>query len=183
MEQKKPIEILRNDLEELKEAGHTEVQIEALQNYIDTLQRTTAETTENSLQKDLALEKVKHTSNAQIEQFKSVIQSGQNAMKTALLINAGAAVSMLTFLTKVMTDKDVVLTHTLSNALGSFVIGVLFAAFSTGTTYLTQYSFSETKSTKWAYRFNYTSIALVLFSYITFATGAYITYSGILTAS
>ncbi|MDP3119123.1 MAG: hypothetical protein Q8N01_01715 [Sulfuricurvum sp.] len=176
---KKPIEILRQDLASLKEAGQTDVQIEALLNLIDTLQSTDTETIEKSLQRDLALERVKHTSNAQLELYKSIIQSGQNAMKTALLINAGAAVSMLTFLTKVMTDKNEVLARTLSDALLGFVIGILCAALSTGTTYFTQDAYSCPSTLKRGDRFNILSILLVSASYLSFAIASYITYSSL----
>lgn len=183
MESKKSIETLRESIVELKESGQKEVQIEALLELIDTIQSTTTKSHESSLQRDLAIEKLKHVSSSQIEHFKTVIQSGQNAMKTALLINAGAAVSILTFLTKVMTDKNIALAHTLSNALLLFVIGVLCAALSTGTTYFTQNAYSKLSSAKWGNIFNIVSIGLVFISYISFAFASYITYLGVLPTS
>ena len=62
-------------------------------------------------------------------------------------------------------------------------MGVLFAAFATGTTYFTQQAYSQPSTVKWGDRFNYVSIGLVIASYIAFAVASYITYSGILTAS
>lgn len=180
MEQVDLINKLRQDIVYLKEQKQTEVNIDVLLNHIDLLSEESKQhINESSLQKDLAIESLKHKSTASIEMFKSVIQSGQNAMKTALLINAGAAVSMLTFLTKVMTDKNTALAEKLNNSLALFVLGVLLAAFSTGTNYFTQSAYSDFRTQKWGKRANYLSILLVMASYGAFAIGAGITYKSL----
>lgn len=180
MEKVDLINKLRQDIVYLKEQEQTEINIDILLKHIDALSEDSKQQIkESSLQKELAIESLKHKSTASIEMFKSVIQSGQNAMKTALLINAGAAVSMLTFLTKVMTDKNVVLAEKLNDSLAVFVLGVLLAALSTGTNYFTQLAYSDFRTKKWGKRANFLSIFLVIASYAAFALGAEITYKSL----
>ena len=87
----------------------------------------------------------KQSVDIEIEVFKSVMQSGQNAMKSALLINAGATISILTFVTKLFSEGKYILAADLANALLIFTLGVFLAALSTAITYLTQDAASKKK--------------------------------------
>ncbi|QQR69350.1 MAG: hypothetical protein IPI58_01310 [Alphaproteobacteria bacterium] len=69
----------------------------------------------------------------QLETFRSAITSGQNAVKSAFLLNGGAAVALLAFLGQKGASPAVV------DALLPFAWGVFLAAFTSGTIYATQY--------------------------------------------
>ena len=74
------------------------------------------------------------------ENFKSVILTGQSALKSAILINGGAAVALLAFIGHVW-KPDYLRTASI-NLVGSlqwFVFGVLSAAIAAGGTYAAQF--------------------------------------------
>jgi hypothetical protein len=80
----------------------------------------------------------------------AAIDSGSLAIKTAFLINGGAAVAMLTFIGGLVGqgrigDTDL---HSLSNSLMWFAAGVAFAAASTGAAYFTNFYTAASSSSK-----------------------------------
>ena len=105
----------------------------------------------------------KQSVDIEIEVFKSVMQSGQNAMKSALLINAGATISILTFVTKLFSEGKYILAADLANALLIFTLGVFLAALSTAITYLTQDAASKNKIRSFT-NYNRLSIGLIITS-------------------
>ncbi|WP_417333895.1 hypothetical protein [Halarcobacter sp.] len=144
MNKSKEIDKLREELKNLQENNQTSVNVEALLDYIDySTQQIPTDKKDNLLK-----EKLQHESNVSIEMFKSVIQSGQNAMKTALFINAGAAISMLTMISNLIGKDEKTYVNALSTPLLIFVLGVLTSACAYGMTYFTQAFYSNQKITK-----------------------------------
>jgi len=116
-----------------------------------------------------------------IEMFRSVILAGQNALKTAFLMNGGATVALLAFLGKLSDwhqDKIAVF----SSALIIFVTGILFVTVASGTTYLSQwfYAYSKPWSRKTGHVFNILSIVLSITSYGLFIYGSILAYEAFL---
>ncbi|SRR6266852_2927538 len=76
-----------------------------------------------------------------LESFKTAIDSGKNALQTAILINGGAAVALLAFLGNILT-KDTPsrasLKFPLSAALLCFGLGVLASALAAAFVYFAQ---------------------------------------------
>jgi hypothetical protein len=107
------------------------------------------------------------------ESFKAVIQAGQTALKSAILINGGAAVALLAFIGSLWSSSpSIKVVESLSSSMQFFVFGVLSSAIATGIVYLAQYANMLKKS--WTFRIlNFISIILVIFSYICFVTGSY----------
>ncbi|WP_429933152.1 hypothetical protein [Alteromonas sp. 4B03] len=74
-----------------------------------------------------------------IEHFKSVISMAELALKSAILINGGASVALLTFIGNIKSGDKNFLVYSLC----SFAFGVLFGAIGTFLAYLAQNHFME----------------------------------------
>ena len=98
--------------------------------------------------------------------FRSVILSGQNALKTAFLMNGGATMAFTCFLRKLSMATQVQ-SAVFASALVVFVIGVLAITVASGLTYLSQwfYAHSEPWKRKIGHVLNFLTIALGLASY------------------
>lgn len=139
----------------------------------------------NALDTDLAVFKAEQERNLahynaqqlfSLEMLRSVITYGQAALKSALLINGGAVVALLAFIGNIWEkDTPQAAVDSLTSSIVYFAFGVLLAAFGTGTTYLTQYCYSEEylKTGAW---FHGGTIVIVLGSYFLFGFGAYDAY-------
>lgn len=148
---------LRAALAQARVAGQSSVQIESLENYL-TAAESAARSTESPQQgmqealsqfrHDFEVWKVQAPINSAhgIEMFKSVIEAGQTALRSATIINGGAAAALLAFLGNLLTKEA---PHGVSfpiseinHAMLVFVIGVGLAGLATGVRYLTQLSYS-----------------------------------------
>jgi hypothetical protein len=110
-------------------------------------------------QQQANLDQYRAQQQAKLEVFKTVIQSGQAALRTALVINGGAAVALLAFIGNLWsqlsqpgtTPSAVAVIADLARSMLSFTGGVWLAAIATGTTYLTQLAYQDDRETtaKW----------------------------------
>ena len=103
--------------------------------------------------------------------------AGQAAMKSALLINGGAAVAILAFIGQIFNSSvncDIV--HSLKLSMILFVSGTLSSAVAFGTTYLAQLSWQSNKN-RFGLIINNISTALVILSYLLFLCGSYTAWS------
>lgn len=170
---------LKNEIQKLVDDGITEIKSENLVAYLDQV----IESPEDG-SNILALEKYradlqvwvehhKRVHASDLEMFKSVISSGQNALRTAFLMNGGATVALLAFLGK-LSDAHQTKIPIFSDSLVMFVIGVLAVTMSSGATYLSQwfYHTSETWKQKTGLGLNILAIVLGLSSYGFFIWGA-----------
>lgn len=123
-------------------------------------------------QLQLMVEREKSNHASDLEMFRTVIQSGQNAVKTALLMNGGASVSLLAFIGK-LTEEQHARIPAFTNALAIFVCGVFAIVASSGATYMSQWFYAEPEN--WKQRtglsFNVLAILLGLVSYVFFVWG------------
>lgn len=115
-----------------------------------------------------------------IEEFKSVITAGQSALRSAILINGGAAIALLSFIGHIWNTKpSPPVAKGLACSLLIFVLGVLAGSISTGLTYLSQASFGYEK-----YRIgiilNIFAIMIIILSYVCFIIGGYSAYNSFL---
>lgn len=113
------------------------------------------------------LEKIRQDSYHHAEN--SIITLGQGAIKSAVLINGGAAVAMLAFIGNVWGKEG--LTHDvvilLANSVIHYAYGVLFAAGAAGTTYVTL-QVQLFGYEKWGWFMQFITIVLVGASYYYF---------------
>src|SRR5690348_15897112 len=102
------LEILKDAVGAAREAGASQVPVENLERFAAELERTAAESPEGVSAGEASMEAYKaklaalgnslqqqHESN--LEMFRTVIVTGQSALKSALLINGGAALAILAF--------------------------------------------------------------------------------------
>jgi hypothetical protein len=127
-----------------------------------------------------------------VEMFKSVIESGQAAVKSAILINGGAAAALLAFagsaITKWQMEPGSPLLTAVGDAMVCFMLGVATAGFSSGFRYLSQASFASWEQGRGKKRwfiigrvFQVLSVASGLASFILFVIGGLMAYCSIIT--
>lgn len=115
-----------------------------------------------------------------LEMFRTVITTGQSALKATMLLNGGAAVAMLAFVGKLVEYKTA-FTAQIGFAVLMFAFGALASVAATGGTYLSQllYASSNSWAKKIAIGLHITSIVLVAGSLMLFGYGAWLTSSGV----
>ncbi len=135
-------------------------------------------------QLQLMVEREKSSHASDLEMFRAVIQSGQNAVKTALLMNGGASVALLAFIGK-LTEEQHSRIPPFADALAIFVAGVFAIVVASGSTYLSQwfYAGSETWKQRTGLGFNILSILLGLTSYGLFVWGMRTAYAAFIAFS
>ena len=104
-----------------------------------------------------------------VESLKAVFQFGGAALKSAILINGGAAVALLAFMGAVFKERPTI-SEALVCPLMVFTFGVLSAAIASSGSYFAQY-YSSSKKESAAGGWRGATIILVAFSYILFAAG------------
>lgn len=200
-----------NDLQaalgHVKQNGQSVIPIERLENYLSDMKNIAiengknAEAKQQSAQKKLEhdIEVWKTQTNIQtthsVEMFKSVIEAGLNALKSAIVVNGGAAVALLAFLAsiiKIPSPANDALTNNLASALLIFLIGTGHAATASGTRYLSQAAFSSALQDDYNNKskscwncigkfFQILSIILGLVAYAAFYYGGWTAYQAFIT--
>ena len=114
--------------------------------------------------------------------FNSVIEAGLSALKSATLINGGAAVSLLAFLGNLLTKDPPYGTtypiHALSQAMLIFFLGVGFSGVATASRYFSQASYSSENECQ-GDLFRWLAIILALLSFGAFFYGGIEAYYAI----
>lgn len=183
MESQELVRQMRADVRDLQAKGQVLLYVSALDAYLAALEEAAAsspQVSDEGHQARLAAFTAQTT--ASVEGFRAVITAGQNALKSALLINGGAAVAVLGFLSAGWSKgAPASLLADLPLAMSFFVFGVLSAAMASGATYLSQEMFGSGQQrpgtwTKGA------AIALGIGSYLLFACGALLAYRAFVSA-
>ncbi|HEY4249299.1 MAG TPA: hypothetical protein VGM64_20925 [Lacunisphaera sp.] len=105
--------------------------------------------------------------------FRAAMEFAGGALKSALLINGGAAVAILAYLGSRNSHHS----EDFSNALAAYTIGVLVSAVATGAAYFAQLAFTENHDRRGnVYRI--VAIIFILGSYAAFGTGGWLAYAG-----
>lgn len=86
---------------------------------------------------------------SRIEMFRSVITVGQNALRTAFLMNGGATIALLAFLGK-LSEEHQDRIPIFANSLIVFVFGVSLIGLASGFTYFSQMFYASNKP--WCYK-------------------------------
>ena len=106
--------------------------------------------------------------------FESVIKYGESALKSAILINGGASVAILTFITQIWLKSPEIISSLLYS-LVCFVSGTFFSSCATGMAYFTQWH-HLTEDDKNFKRMRSITIWLVGLSYVLFFAGIFFTF-------
>ena len=185
MEAKEVIDDIRAALKPLKEQNKTVISVEALENYLSALEAD-AKSSDHKLNRDqnLTLTNFKAENDRWIkeyeiqnshalEMFRSVIASGQSALKASMLINGGAVIALLAFIGNTVKSPPMGnIQDLLAAPMWLFCLGILCSAVASGATYLTQFLYSADWM-KTGYVFQILSILIVLASYVLFGVAAY----------
>lgn len=131
------IKELKNVSTEVHKKGEI-ISPEALVKYIESLENDAEES------RKFYEAEFKARSEASLEMFKSVIISGQSAIRSAILINGGAFVALLVFIGKIWSEStSQIASSLLSSGIAFFSSGVLAGAVAAGFTYLSQLCYSH----------------------------------------
>jgi hypothetical protein len=181
VEAREVIDDLETALAEVKAQNKDTVAVSALEKYLDEL-RTDAsvsiETRKLEYQRTLAHydAQTKHA----IEMFRSVIESGKEALNAVVLINGGAAVALFGFLGATLSKGfPATLGVALTVPLLAFGSGVLCGALGFGARYCSQAAYSGNKR-KAGLAFTFVSIGFAIAAYSVFGYGVYKTYTAFL---
>lgn len=179
MEAKDVIARIRTEVGALLEKGQEFVHIPALLQYLSDVERDApglSKIAELEHQSRLAEHRAVHE--AQLEMFKSVLESGQTAVNTAILVSGGGTVALLAFIGNLATKTpQASIPHALIVALILFAIGVLLGAMAAGGRYLSQMCYGR----NWlrsGIAFHVTTIVFVVATYALFAGGVIAAYHG-----
>ena len=163
---------LKKTIQEIKNSGTAAIYCDNLIAYLDEVSKSPSQNpTEVEMERyradlQLHIEQNKNYHASQLEMFKSVISSGQNAMRSSFLMNGGAAVALLAFighLADIAPDKVSIF----AAVLMPFVLGVLAMTMTSGFTYLSQWLYNSENATtqKCGFWLNIFCIALGISSY------------------
>ncbi|MDR6447500.1 hypothetical protein J2794_003616 [Paraburkholderia terricola] len=116
------------------------------------------------------------TASTATEMLKATTEAGQTALKSAILINGGAAVTILAFIGNAVTkwkfEPGSPLLTAVGFALFTFVIGTGLAGASTAFRYLSQFSYGtafDTSDNRWRSRGHWASFIAVTLGSASFA--------------
>ncbi|WP_415904731.1 hypothetical protein ACMXYW_16420 [Neptuniibacter sp. QD48_55] len=197
MEAKRLLEIMREDFDSFESEGIETLKIERLKNYLGFFEEHIDKTSdlpdvasreERERPSEIGLESFKQDQEnyrahggwvnaTNLEVFKSVLMTGQSALKASLIVNGGAALALLAFLGKIWGVggvSEAAAIGSLSVALKFFCYGVLVASVATGLTYINQvvYGYEPSKVRKGFGVFLNVLVALIVFaSYLAFYYG------------
>ncbi len=147
---------LRGAIGHAKENGQNAILIENLESYLDdieTIAKTSAEQSyseeanrieeaQRNFENEIKIAQIQST--ASLELFKSVLESGLTALKSAIIINGGAAIALLAFIGGIINTKNNRASISgIGEALLIFTIGVGLAGIATGLRYITQWLFHD----------------------------------------
>ena len=189
---------LSASVEKLKAQGNVTIPISELETYLNEIARIISAQESVSAeepQRTVAARKFEHdfevwkvqaslqnTSN--LEMFKSVTEAGQAALKSAIIINGGAALALLAFVGNLMAlqteDAPTFELTGIGSALLVFLLGVGAAGLSSGISYLVQASYAS----GWRQlgkAMNWITIGLGFASFLAFFVGSIWTYLAVVT--
>jgi len=190
MKNKKLIELIKEDLTKFQNEGNEVVEIERLTKYLTLLQDEMNDDDGLDVEKEAEIERIRsHYSShlaryewekeSSIEMFKSVISSGQNSLKSNMLIHAGACVALLAFVGNLASNSATrSFISPLADAMLWFLGGVLLVSICYGATYLCQVSYHHEKNKIGAF-IQVTTSLLVIVCYGLFIMGSYKAYLAI----
>ncbi|MEX3776188.1 hypothetical protein [Pseudomonas sp. MYb118] len=146
MKLKEFAEQLKSEIERFSAQGNESIKIDILTSALDKAiaaddqesEAVVIERLKAYLQSQVEIQKYNHA--VDLEMFKSIIETGQNAIKSIMLLNGGAAVALLAFIGKLAGTGQIPLFAT---PLTTFVIGAFTAGLTSGISYLTQLIYSE----------------------------------------
>lgn len=177
MEAKELLSTIKADIDAAKNEGVSSLDVDLLNNYLSSFETKTAH---SEYERMITLAKFKedsenyradinHQAGAELAMFKSVITTGQSALKASLIINGGAALALLALFGKIWgSQTGQLIIDSMALAIMMFSKGVLYAAFATGGAYLSQRIYSM-KSQFYEFLGHVLSIIIIGFVFASYA--------------
>lgn len=180
METQEIIEAFRRQLDQVNAQGIDQVQVSALRNYLDALERDADASQEYRRQEHEGM-LAHYTAQSQhsIEMLKAVLEAGKSALHALLIINGGAVIALLGVLGSLAgRDGGASFASMLALPLLLFGVGVLAGAVGFALRYFSQACYSESENAddayqKWGHAFRYMAITTVLVGFCVFGWAMY----------
>ena len=184
MSVKQLAENMKSSVEKAKLEGITSIPCDNIIAYLnEVLISTDSPPTDTKFTEEAHIQKwiedVKHWHQSDLEMFRSVITAGQAAIKSMFLLNGGATVALLAFISRLITlSENKAQVADFSYCLFLFSIGTLAAALISGFTYLAQWFYAgpQISHQKTGNFFNSVCIMLGFGSYGLFLWGLIASY-------
>lgn len=170
----------RDDLRQLRIDGHKTLQINNIANFLEGKipELEAAERDSHKVTVDFRVEHYKHELAANHTLLESVFDYGRYALNTALLINAGAAVSLLSYIGG-MAKRTSASAEDASLAMLIYVIGVFFAGLAGSGAYCSQYFYTYKPDAKTGAYFHRATVVVMLLAYTSFLCGSLLAYGAL----
>jgi len=185
MELQEAIDKFKKDLAHVKAGGATQVEINALDGYLDTLlagASTSVELRRLTHESNLAHynAKIAHS----LENFRVVMQAGKEAINAAIIINGGAIIALMSFLANAI-GKPGRVNYLMAFSYPLFLLGcgVFFGGVAFGTRYISQFLYADlenVRTRKAGHCFNALSWILTISSFLSFAVAVFACYTSLL---
>ncbi|MCF6175415.1 MAG: hypothetical protein L3J71_06585 [Victivallaceae bacterium] len=192
----KAIDEVIETVEKCKQDNYPQINIEKLLDYLYAVKKEYNEDNQDLPHKNklqlrsyeaqcaLQLQQYQAQCESKLEEFRSVMSSGQNALKTGLLLNGGAAITVLAFIGNMTNNHKYMLPY-LAKALGCFAFGALIVSIAAFLTYVAQRKYHESKKPKDRHQrigdnLNWSIAALGVIAIVFFCVGACYSYNGII---
>lgn len=183
MNTKEVLETVKKAVLDVKQQKQDVISVDAMTHYLETLIiDTEGQESETSLaafhaEHNAKIEEYKADQLHDTEMFRSVINFAGSALKSAMLINGGAAVALMAFIGNIWTKVTAVAAVTsLTNSVFYFAFGVLAAALATMMSYFTQYFYHHGPE-KLGVAFHVVSTITGIGSFVLFGWGAFEVYT------
>ena len=188
------IEMFRSAIANTRQSGAMQVTLDDLEAYANRLEETAKKTPNDVAAGEAVMERYKADLSAWInarqqhheynlEMLRATLATGQSALKSALLINGGAAAAVLAFIGGIWSlEKSQTTIHAISGALFLYVMGVLSAALAAGATYFAQagYGGEFGKASQKAGRIGHVlAVLCIVASYVFFARASWLAFTGV----
>lgn len=177
MESAEVLNKLKTELDAVGATGQNAVAIGALQRYIDDLRTHATSSVElRKLEQQRSLAHFDAQTKHSIEMFKSVIDSGREALNALVLVNGGAVIALLGFMgATISKGLPAALGMQLTLPILLFGLGVLTGALGFGIRYLAQACYALNRKTLGTV-FNVSSSLAAVAGYALFGSGVYVAY-------
>lgn len=177
MQGKEAVEIVLAELQRVKATGSPTVTIESLESFLHSLaKQTEAQRTVNQAELALQLQYAEQCYQNEQSMFRTVIDSGQSAIKSSLLVGGGAAAALLAFSSAAWKSLKPEGIELLAVSILILALSVLCVVMAAGFNYLAQSSYHDginkpgiTPEDKKGNIFNVISCALIVISYVMYA--------------
>ena len=185
------VKLLDDSIRTGKEAGVTTVSIQRLEALAAEISKIVQQSSSGNALTEPDLERYKaklaawvvsqqHIHEWKLEMLRSVISTGQSALKSSLLINGAAAVALLAFIGNIWSPiSNSPTVAEAANALAAYAFGILIAAVAAGFTYVSQAGYANEfgkNSRVVGVTGHIGAVICVVISYVAFGYASYLAY-------